>query len=401
MPRRYSIMKLLLLVAVLSYTSVASMFHEVVRIPQPPVARNMESTTPRLLRSESIKTTDEQTNAMEERVPAMGLDQVGKIPLMSKIVQNIKLQLGKQSPADAFKILQLDQTGINLFKSPRFIKWIEFVKNTNKNNPELAIFTTLASRYSDDAMAKMFAAAKEIDETKAVATKLEEIQLTKWISTNKSPRDVFNILELERMGSQGLASPQFSRWTDFITKANPTDSEAVIYTRLRVHYNDEALAKMFAAAKEIDSANALVSKLEGIQLAKWESARSSGDYVFKVLNLDKTDIQLFKSPILNTWAAYIARIHPDNPSEVIFAKLATLFKDVSARSEMIQAATMAPSTKKLASDVRLVQFRHWLDEGLTPKQLNAMLGVSNTDNLTKKLSNSYRKFYWRAKKVLE
>ncbi|KAF1777462.1 hypothetical protein GQ600_17097 [Phytophthora cactorum] len=398
---------MLLLVAVLACINVASatsVSKEIGRNSQISITRDTDSASQRFLRSEGTETPGEQINSMETRalaISAPGLGQVGKTSLASKFVQNFKLRIGNKSPDEAFKILELDRTGRNLFKSPRFTKWADFVTNANRNDPEVAMFATLATRYSDDAMVKMFAAAKEVDSTKAFATKLGGGGLSLPIGSmlKKSPDYVFKTLALDQMGAKGFASPQFSRWTDFITKANTKNPNVAIYTTLRAHYSDNAMAKMFAAAKEVDSTEVLATRLEGIQLSNWERAHKSVDEVFEALKLDKTRRKLFESPILSTWTTYVARIHPDNPNGVILAKLTAMYEETSTLPKMIEAVTQVSSTNKLANELRSVQFRNWLDRGKTPKDINAMLRVANTHRLTKKISSDYRHYYRDAKAV--
>ncbi|KAG3000496.1 hypothetical protein JG687_00017367 [Phytophthora cactorum] len=154
-------LKLLLLVAVLACINVASatsVSKEIGRNSQIAITRDTDSASQRFLRSEGTETPGEQINSMETRalaISAPGLGQVGKTSLASKFVQNFKLRIGNKSPDEAFKILELDRTGRNLFKSPRFTKWADFVTKANRNDPEVAMFATLATRYSDDAMAMM------------------------------------------------------------------------------------------------------------------------------------------------------------------------------------------------------------------------------------------------------
>ncbi|KAG3119413.1 hypothetical protein PI124_g4072 [Phytophthora idaei] len=112
----------------------------------------------------------------------------------------------------------------------------------------------------------MLAVAKNIDSTKALAKKLEGIQFTNWVHARESPDYVFKVLALNQMGTKTFASPQFSRWTEFLIKVNTKNPDVAIYATLGTYYSDDVLARMFAAAKQVDSSKTLATNLERIQL---------------------------------------------------------------------------------------------------------------------------------------
>ncbi|KAG7385021.1 hypothetical protein PHYPSEUDO_002033 [Phytophthora pseudosyringae] len=386
-------MKLLVVVTLLACINVASAASVDVR----PLALNAERTdasSPRFLRA----------NVVEERKLAVslpGLEQAasGTKSWAAKIVQKLQLkwwQLRKKSPNDVFTKLKLDKTGGNLFENAGFSKWAAYVTKNSKEAPEMAIFSTLALHYTDDALAKMLLAAKDVEGTKALATKLEGLQLTNWVQAGKSPDDVFKILMLDQAGAKVFDNPQFVRWTDFVAKANTKNSDVAMYVTLGTHYSDDALAAMFAAAKDVGSTKALATKLEGIQLTNWANAEKSTDNVFNALKLDKTGEKLFESPALSTWTSYVAKTQKD-PDAIMVALLKESYGDV-ALSKMIASATKAASTEKLATDLRSVQFKNWAAQGRTPEHVNTMLKVAtNSDDLTKKVSRDYEKFYGKLK----
>ncbi|KAG3106958.1 hypothetical protein PI124_g10666 [Phytophthora idaei] len=267
---------------------------------------------PRVLNFEQNDVSSQRFLRTEERklgISLSGLEQAasGTKSWAAKLIQKFQLkwwQLRKKSPNDVFTKLKLKQTGPNLFESPGFSKWVAYVTKNSKESPDMTIFSTLAYHYSDDALVKMFAAAKEVDGTKALATKLEGMQLTNWVHAEKSPDYVFKTLALDKMGAKGFENPLFARWTEFITKANTKDPDVAVYTTLRAHYSDEALAKMIAAATKVES------------------------------------------------------------------------------------------TENLAANLRSLQFEKWVSQNKTPESVNAMLGVAtNTDDLTKKVSRDYEKYY--------
>ncbi|KAE9331715.1 hypothetical protein PF008_g15294 [Phytophthora fragariae] len=73
-----------------------------------------------------------------------------------------------------FNRLQLDRAGISLFKQPKLTIWFSYVTKLDTANADEVMFSVLKSLCSKKQLAKMLSAAKEVDETKDFATKLEK-----------------------------------------------------------------------------------------------------------------------------------------------------------------------------------------------------------------------------------
>ncbi|ETO66906.1 hypothetical protein F444_16040 [Phytophthora nicotianae P1976] len=294
----------------------------------------------------------------------------------AKLIQKLQLkwwQLRKKSPNDVFTKLKLQQAGTNLFESPGFSKWVTYVTKNSNEAPEMAIFSTLAFHYSDDALARILLTAKETDSTKDLATKLEGLQL--------------------KSGNKAFANPQFARWTDFISQSKTQNADMAMYITLRTHYSDEALAKMFAAAKEVESTKTLATRMEGIQLTNWVHAEKSPDYVFKTLALDKMGAKGFENPQFARWTEFITKANTKDPEAAVYATLGAHYSD-EALAKMLAAGIKVESTENLAANLRILQFKEWVSQGKTPESVNAMLGLAtNTDDLTKKVSRDFEVFY--------
>ncbi|OWZ04534.1 RxLR effector protein [Phytophthora megakarya] len=437
---------------------------------------------------------DERPNTFQERALAVTIPGLGNVASsiksgLSKLIQKLKLQwwqLRQKSPDDVFIHLKLDQTGNKLFESPAFFQWVAFVTVRDKSGPDMAMFNTLTKHYNDDALAKMLVAAKEVDNTRAIATTMEGLQLSKWISAGNSADEVFKSLQLHRAGDKLFESAVFPNWISFLTKRNSRDPDlemfstfvkhysddalahAVIaakkvsttkdiatkvegfqianwagssaddvftalklnqagdklfesplfaywasfvakqnnkdpgvemFTTFTKHYSDDALAKIMPAhilarAKTIGSTKAMATKLEGLQqIPSWISAEKSADDVFKLLKLDQTGDKLFESPLLSVWTTFVAKINRENPDEVVIKQLANTFDDVPL-ARMISAATKVDNTQDLAGQLRTAQFNQWWSQRKTPQEVDTMLSVAtNTDDVTKKISRDYEKFY--------
>ncbi|KAG7385022.1 hypothetical protein PHYPSEUDO_002034 [Phytophthora pseudosyringae] len=269
----------------------------------------------------------------------------------------------------------------------------------NEDNAGVSRGRFLRSEVTDDSLeARVLPGLNQVATSKTSWTS-RLVQDLKLRMGNKSPDDAFKVLKLDKTGNKLFESARFSKWITVVTKANAKDPEVAMFATLATHYSDDVLANMFAAAKKVDSTKAVATKLEGVQLTNWENAGASADDVFKALNLDVTGTSLFNSPTLSTWTAYVARTHQDNPNEVIFAKLAGGYLD-GTLARVIEKATEAASTEKLAKELRSMHFNKWLAQGDNPMTINKMLGATAiSDDLTMKIARGYRKFYIIKKKT--
>ncbi|KAL3663709.1 hypothetical protein V7S43_011124 [Phytophthora oleae] len=225
-----------------------------------------------------------------------GLNQVvaSKTKWTSKLIQSIKLRVGNQSPGDAFKILQLDKMGApDLLSSPGFLKWVGFVRKAEQNAPEKSMFSVLATRYTDDALAAMFAAAKKTESTQPIAVKLEGIQLSNWENAGKSSNYVYKALKLHKTETL-FESPVLSTWVTYVTRTQPNNADEVILAKLAGQYGDVALAKMIAAASKVDSTVALATELRAVQFQYWLTLGGTPKKVNKLIRMAANSDELTK-----------------------------------------------------------------------------------------------------------
>ncbi|KAF4027564.1 hypothetical protein GN244_ATG20823 [Phytophthora infestans] len=287
----------------------------------------------------------------------------------------------------------IEAAGVHVFSNPQFARWTNYIAQAKTADADAFIYRTLKTYNSDDALVKMFAEAKKVDITKVLATKMEGLQLSSWVNGKKSPDDLFKSLALDKTGTKAFEAPQFARWTDFIAQKNTKNPDMAIYITLGTHYSDEALAKMFAAAKVADAAKALATRMEGIQLTNWVNGEKSPDQVFKILGLNKMGAEGFANPQFARWTEFIATASTKDPNVAMFTTLAAHYSD-DALARMLMAAGMVESTENPAANLCLLQFEKWFSQGKTPASVNTILGVTNnSDDLTKKISRDFEKFY--------
>ncbi|ETK73270.1 hypothetical protein L915_19779, partial [Phytophthora nicotianae] len=282
-----------------------------------------------------------------------------------------------KSPNDMFTKLKLHKTGNQLFNSPSFSKWVNYVNKNSKETPEMAIFSTLAYHYSDEALAKMLDAAKKVDGTSVLATKLEKLQTTNWLYAKESPDYVFKVLALDQMGSKTFSSPQFYRWMTFMSKSDTIDPEMAMYRVLGTYHSDAALAKMFAAAKQAESTRALAAQLERIQLKNWVRGGESPNAVFKALALDQMGTSIFSSPLFSRWANFVTKTSPNHPDVTMYRTLGTYYSD-DILARMFAMGKQVDSTKTLATNLENIQLTNWANAGKSAESVFNTLKLDKT-----------------------
>ncbi|OWZ21365.1 RxLR effector protein [Phytophthora megakarya] len=121
-------------------------------------------------------------------------------------------KLGKNAEAD--------------LKSPNLVKYWKYVDQFNKKIPlkQLTVTGSLMEKYGDDAVLKAIVSAKQVENTKEVATKLEMNY-----SNAQSVDDVFNSLKLREEGEKILVGHKFKLLENYLVYSN------------RMQHRDESL----------------------------------------------------------------------------------------------------------------------------------------------------------------
>ncbi|POM81283.1 RxLR effector candidate precursor [Phytophthora palmivora] len=203
-----------------------------------------------------------------------------------------------------FAKLQLVTAGEKIFENPNFLIWAKYVDDYNVKHPGKAksMLPTLTTQYGDKGLAKMLEAAKQVESTKSVATKLQSEQMKVWNKADISTDRLFKIYRLDHE-SNPFANPVIhilSRYSDEFFSSKKT----ALLDTLRVHYSDSELSQILIAARKVPSTKRMARKLEDELLRFWLSNLKSPDEVFRYLQLDKGANNLLDSMQLKTWLRY-------------------------------------------------------------------------------------------------
>ncbi|OWZ22771.1 RxLR effector protein [Phytophthora megakarya] len=294
---------------------------------------------------------------------------------LEKFVENTKLKMSSKQKAThkLFMKFEVGKVEANLFESPQFQNWFTSVNNLYKKNVEkgeMAILTTLMTKYGDDALPKLLTEAKRVSSTNIIARNLEEAQLTKWVANKMTVGSIFNLLKLDEAGGDLFKSPLLSTWVKYAFKLEKQPEETLFFT-LKKHFDDESLAKMLLAAKE-DSSVAI--KLEKVELEQWLSSGKSSEEAFKLLSLNDETGNLLKNPTFNTWVSYVTKADKENPYDVVFAKLSTRYDDENML-KLISSAKQDSKTYRLAVNLEMAQMNAWAKNDKSPSDVFKLLSL--------------------------
>eukprot|EP00644_Phytophthora_capsici_P012311 jgi/Phyca11/119185/e_gw1.38.89.1 len=133
-------------------------------------------------------------------------------------------QWRQETPDDLYILLKLstcprnklDKVQNKLLESPLFDVWAKFMISYNQLKPkkfEYDLITTLTYRFGGDReLSKMLLAAEKVPSTKAMASELQNLQITHWLNTMKSPKLVSSYLGAEGAATDAASSILYQKY---------------------------------------------------------------------------------------------------------------------------------------------------------------------------------------------
>ncbi|CAI5715743.1 unnamed protein product [Peronospora farinosa] len=113
---------------------------------------------------------------------------------------------GNKDEEAVFKLLKLDETNDNVFNSPVFSQWVDFVEK--RSNSQEEAYDMMLDRLSSDFKSK-------------------NALYKKWVEETKNADDVFSILELSPTEQDLFKNPAFSGWVGFVKSTSSNDLKAI------------------------------------------------------------------------------------------------------------------------------------------------------------------------------
>ncbi|KAG1694057.1 hypothetical protein DVH05_022074 [Phytophthora capsici] len=125
-------------------------------------------------------------------------------------------QRRQETPDDLYILLKLDKVQNKLLESPLFDVWAKFMISYNQLKPKKSkydLITTLTYRFGGDReLSKMLLAAEKVPSTKAMASELQNLQLTHWLNKLKSPKLVSSYLGAEGAAADDVSSILYQKY---------------------------------------------------------------------------------------------------------------------------------------------------------------------------------------------
>ncbi|ETP39432.1 hypothetical protein F442_13100, partial [Phytophthora nicotianae P10297] len=189
----------------------------------------------------------------------------------------------RKLPGYVFKFLSLDKAGEKLFDHPQFMKWIKYVEDLNKANPDkkTTLMSVLAKQYDSEGL--------------------------KWMAKG-TPNDYFKQLKLDKVGKDVLSNPQLKTWLNYVKEYNAANPkyQATLIGTLAANYGEMKLVKMLDEAMKVKDTASAAKKLQSELFQRWIQLNWTPEYIFvKVLRLDQEGDVLFTNPLVVTWGKYL------------------------------------------------------------------------------------------------
>ncbi|POM81284.1 Avirulence protein (Avh) [Phytophthora palmivora] len=292
-----------------------------------------------------------------------GVDKVSSYLNKQKLAKYLK---NDKDTEVVFVKLKLDTAGEKLFENPKFLDWVKYVDDYNAKNPHKLkpMLPTLVKQYNDEPLSKMLEAAKQVESTKSVATRLQTEQMKIWKKADLSTDELFKIYKLDDGVSNVLANPAINIWLRYADEFNP-GTKTTLFDTLRTHDSDETLSQCQLAVD-----------LQNKQIRLWLDNLESSETVFKFLMLDKGADKLLDSPELKTWLRYAETFRTENPYARKVSLIDTLMGHYSdkALATILTSATSDYSSR-MASILEGALLGRWARAG---KSLNEVLELLAT-----------------------
>ncbi|RAW25522.1 hypothetical protein PC110_g18063 [Phytophthora cactorum] len=112
------------------------------------------------------------------------------------------------------------------------------------------LFLELKARFGDEKVAQLLVVAARDDKVKIDVRPLVTVQLNYWHQGGKTAEDIFNLLKLSEVGDELFDSPMFRTWISYVTNLNDKNSDELMFSVIKKHYDDDILDKLFVEAKK-------------------------------------------------------------------------------------------------------------------------------------------------------
>ncbi|KAG6623759.1 putative secreted RxLR effector peptide protein [Phytophthora cinnamomi] len=197
----------------------------------------------------------------------------------------------KKTPDGVSLQLKLDENIDTVLNSPKLTTWVRFMMAYNKKNPDgVTLLGTLTKHYETVPLVKMIEISRRSPDTRRLANRLQDDQLTDWAGNGLSTDVVYSILKVGN-GSveKQLANPALNVWFYYFNRMNnyQPDKEVNMSKKLTSSYDDMDLSKAIEVATKDKTTEIIAKRLQTAQFKSWFADDRDPRTVFNMLKLDK------------------------------------------------------------------------------------------------------------------
>ncbi|KAL4163924.1 hypothetical protein KRP22_004551 [Phytophthora ramorum] len=184
---------------------------------------------------------------------------------------------------DVFRRLSLNTGLDDILANPLFFTFNKYLVDFNTWNPgkSTTMVETLTRHYGGLSVREMLEAAMKVDDTKAMATRLQAQEIDLWKDMGLDAEFVFRrLLRLDRTSGNLFENPNFAVWIKFVD--NSSEGKASSFEALWKILGEKTLVQKLVASRQTRR-NSTVRELQDDLIRKWLSLKTSPAELSKLL----------------------------------------------------------------------------------------------------------------------
>ncbi|KAF4149642.1 hypothetical protein GN958_ATG01170 [Phytophthora infestans] len=241
-------------------------------------------------------------------------------------------------PNDLLSRLRLNVgSGDELLRNPNLDIWVSYVKKLGEADPYNLLLLMLKSRFDDEGFARVITTAQRDDSTSSIAGHLMKAQLQSWQSSQFTPEKLFSRLRLNVVsGDELVKNPKLNMWVSYADelKKKPV---VLLFSQLKTRFTDDVATRLLVAAWNENKRLIPRRKVDELLQKQWHSKGKTADDIFKLLQLNRNEGDLFVNPMLSSWSFYLRSLVDDDSYKLMLSMLRKHYDDATLKKMIDQA----------------------------------------------------------------
>lgn len=249
--------------------------------------------------------------------------------------------------------MEPSQTKGKVLAKPLVYKWVELVVSKHKTDYQKVMMAFMKEHYKDMELYRVLAAGMKIPGARPNAEKMVGFLIDLWIQENKSYIGGFNLLSLYQMNGNPLECPYFTKWAKLVVNQHSSLEEAykVMLDILSSYFKSKNA--LVSALYTLDGARNFPTRdIIVCQFNEWKREGKNVADVFKILDLHRTEGELFESPVYRCWVNFVrSKISSESIAiEMMLSVLGVVNKD-----DLQRVLAMKTGMEKMKSVAEILQ----------------------------------------------